>query len=238
MKVHCLYDVLVPIGELKLNPENRNVHPKSQIVRLAEILKYQGWRYPVKVSKQSGMVTSGHGRVEAAILNFWTAVPVNYQEYDSPEQEYADSIADNAIANWAELNLAGINMDIGALGPDFNVDLLGMEDFKIEAADKLPPGCDEDEVPEHVPPTTRLGDLFRLGDHRLLCGDSTSLDAVERLMDDEESENISIRPYLFCMSYKEKKLRWFMGESDPQNCDKIVSAWERLSGKKAELIGD
>lgn len=141
MKIQCVYDKLVPIGELELNPNNRNLHPPEQIKRLAQILEYQGWRYCVKVSNQTGFVTSGHGRIEAARLNGWTEIPVDYQDYDSADQEYADEIADNAIASWAELDLSGINMDIGDLGP-FNVELLGIQSFEIEPADKTPEKVD------------------------------------------------------------------------------------------------
>ena len=101
MKVHCTHNQMVALSELKGHPKNRNKHPKEQIERLAKILKYQGWRYPVKVSKLSGFVTSGHGRIDAAKLNGWTSAPVNFQEYESEEQEYADVQADNAIASWA-----------------------------------------------------------------------------------------------------------------------------------------
>lgn len=125
MKVHCTHDSLVMISLLNRNPDNRNIHSPEQIARLAEILEYQGWRYPVKVSRQSDMVTSGHGRIEAAILNKWEYVPVNYQDYETPEQEYADTIADNAIASWSELNVAGIQMDVKGLNTDFNSDMLG-----------------------------------------------------------------------------------------------------------------
>jgi len=148
MEVKCLYDGLVKVSELKPHPRNRNLHPPDQIKRLAKILKYQGWRYPVKVSKFSGFVTSGHGRIEAARLNGWETVPVNYQDYDNEEQEYADIQADNAIASWATLDLSGINADLGDLGPDFDIDLLGLKDFEIEPADKekkekLCPHCGE-----------------------------------------------------------------------------------------------
>lgn len=136
MKVHCKYDLLIPISKLKLNPKNRNIHPKDQIERLAQILKYQGWRYPVKVSKQSGVVTSGHGRITAAALNQWDKVPVNFQDYESEEQEYADAISDNSIGSWAELDLSGINADMGELGPDFDIELLGIKDFVLEPADR------------------------------------------------------------------------------------------------------
>lgn len=194
MKVRCVYDKLVPISELKSHPKNRNIHPDDQIARLAQILDYQGFRYPVKVSKLSGFVTSGHGRIEAAKKNGWTEVPVNFQEYESEEQEYADLVADNAIALWAELDLSGINIDLGDLGPDFELDLLGIENFEIDVSDKYA-DQDPDAVPE-VPKeaVTKPGDLYQLGNHRLLCGDSTNIQHVERLMNGQKAEMLFTDP--------------------------------------------
>jgi len=146
MKINCLHDELVDPKCLKPHPKNRNQHSDEQIARLAEILKYQGWRYPVKVSKRSGFVTSGHGRILSAKLNGWDKVPVNYQDYDSDEQEYADVQADNAIASWAELDFVGINADIGDLGPDFDINMLGIRNFSLEPADKYA----EKELDENI----------------------------------------------------------------------------------------
>lgn len=137
MKINCAHDELVPISKLKPHPRNRNTHPPDQIDRLAKIMEYQGWRTPIKVSTRSGFITAGHGRLAAAIKNKWTEVPVDYQDYETEEQEYADLTADNAIASWAELDLSGINIDIGDLGPDFDIELLGLKEFTIEPADKL-----------------------------------------------------------------------------------------------------
>jgi hypothetical protein len=137
MKIHCLYDKLVKLKDLKPHPKNRNKHGADQIARLAKILDYQGWRYPVKVSKLSGHVTSGHGRIMAAELNKWDKIPVNFQDYENEEQEYADVQADNAIASWAELDMAGINGDLENLGPDFDLEMLGIKDFVLEPADKF-----------------------------------------------------------------------------------------------------
>lgn len=180
MKIRCLYDELVPVGDLKPHPKNRNNHPDEQIKRLAQILEYQGFRYPIKVSKASGYITAGHGRLLAAKSLGVKAVPVNFQEYESEEQEYADIVADNSIASWSELDLAGINADLGDLGPDFDIDLLGIKNFTIDVADK----AGEDPGPGEPPPEpkTKPGDLYQLGNHRLLCGDSTLIDDVERLM--------------------------------------------------------
>ena len=193
MRVRCLYDKLVPISELKPHPKNRNKHPKEQIERLAKVLDYQGVRYPAKVSNLSGCITSGHGRIEAAKLNGWTEFPVNFQDYDDEAQEYADVQADNAIASWAELDLSGINADLSDLGPDFDIDLLGIKNFELDVADKEP-GCDEDEVPEKVEPKTKLGDLYTLGGHRLLCGDSTNIQHVERLMGCDKADMVFTDP--------------------------------------------
>lgn len=187
MIIHCLYDKLVPIGDLRPHPKNRNKHPKEQVERLAKILDYQGIRYPAKVSNLSGCITSGHGRIEAAKLNGWTEFPVNFQDYDDEAQEYADVQADNAIASWAELDFSRINADVGDLGPDFDIDLLGIKNFEIDVADKEP-GCHEDEVPEKADPKTKLGDIYKLGNHRLMCGDSTAIDAVEKLMDGQKAD--------------------------------------------------
>ena len=142
-KIHCLYDELVDPKTLKYHPKNRNKHPKDQIERLAKILEYQGWRYPIKVSKLSGCVTSGHGRIAAAFLKKWKEVPVVYQDYESDEQEYADVQADNAIASWAELDLAGINVDLADLGPDFDLDMLGIANFQLNP--NFEPGSLEDQ---------------------------------------------------------------------------------------------
>jgi hypothetical protein len=152
VNVRCAHDQLVPIGDLRPYPKNRNKHPEEQIKRLADILKYQGWRYPVKVSKQSGYVTAGHGRIEAAKLNGWIEVPVNFQDYDDEEQEYADVQADNAIASWAELDVSGINTDLADLGPDFEVDMLGLRKFMLEPADKFLPEEEWHDMPEFNQP--------------------------------------------------------------------------------------
>ncbi len=126
---------MVPISKLVRHPRNPNVHTPEQIERLADIIEFQGWRYPVKVSTRSGFVTSGHGRMDAAELRGWKEAPVSFQEYENEAQEYADIVSDNAIAEWSELDLARINTDIIELGPDFDIDQLGMKDFMLDISE-------------------------------------------------------------------------------------------------------
>lgn len=135
MIIHCKYDELVDPKTLKEHNLNRNKHPAEQIDRLVKILKYQGWRCPIKVSKRTGMITSGHGRRMAA-LKMKEKVPVVYQEYIDDDQEYADIQSDNAIAAWSEMDLSGVNIDVQNLGPDFDIDLLGLKNFAIDMSEK------------------------------------------------------------------------------------------------------
>lgn len=148
VKVHCKYDDLVDPNSLLNHPKNRNKHNNDQIQRLVKIIEYQGWRYPIKVSKQSGFITSGHGRKMAAI-EMGSLVPVVYQDYEDETQEYADVQSDNAIASWAELDLSGINTDLAELGPDFDLDLLGIKHFKLDFEPfEDEPEKDDDDKPK------------------------------------------------------------------------------------------
>jgi hypothetical protein len=89
------------------------------------------------------LITSGHGRLEAAKLLKWKEVPVSFQDYDSEEQEYADTISDNSLASWSELDLSGINSDLTDLGPDFDIDLLGIKEFSL--VPEFEPGTEDDQ---------------------------------------------------------------------------------------------
>lgn len=131
VKIHCAYDKLVKIDEIKPNPANPNNHPPEQIERLTRIIAYSGVRQPLKVSKQSGMLTAGHGRLMAFKRLKMKLVPVDYQDYETPEQEIADLHADNAIAQWANIDMAATLELIKSVGP-FDLDMMGFKDFRFE----------------------------------------------------------------------------------------------------------
>lgn len=145
MKVRCAFDEMLQIDLLIAHPDNHNIHTEEQIERLAKMLKYQGWRSPIEISKQSGYITAGHARWLAAKKNNWDKVPVNHQDYDSVQQEYAHVQGDNAIASWATLDLGAINQDIQDFDPSFDVDMMGIEDFEMEPADKYSGGASEEK---------------------------------------------------------------------------------------------
>lgn len=186
--------VLVDPRTLIKDPRNRNKHSKEQIDRFCKLLKTYGMRWPILVSEQTGVIKAGEGRLLAALKLGMPEVLVSYQDFESTEIEYGFGIADNAIAAWAELDLASIHHDIGDLGPDFDIELLGMDNFVVEPADKLPPGSDEDEVPTPKESICKLGDIWQLGRHRLMCGDSTNIQNIELLMNNQIMDMIFTDP--------------------------------------------
>ena len=203
--VYCAHDAIVDVAKLVPNPKNPNTHPDSQIQLLGRIIRQTGWRQPITVSNRSGFIVKGHGRLAAAMLEGFKAVPVDYQNYDSEAQEYADLVADNRIAELAEIDnklLADIfeNIDTG----EIPLELSGYTEKEVE--DIVTALCsglqedgkkDRDDVPEPPEPEdviTQTGDLWILGRHRLLCGDSTDRATVDRLMDGKLADMVFTDP--------------------------------------------
>lgn len=131
------------MNEIEPNPKNRNKHPPEQIERLQKIIEYQGFRIPVIVSNRSGRLVAGHGRFLAARALGMKEIPVIYQDFESDEQEYAAGVSDNSVALWAELDLSGINADVPDLGPDFDIDMLGIRDFTLDP--NFAPGTEDEQ---------------------------------------------------------------------------------------------
>ena len=145
MKINCSYTELVDAIRLKPNPKNPNKHPKEQIDRLAELIAYQGQRSPIVVSKRSGCVVVGHGRLKAMMQLGWEKVSVDYQEFQTDAQEYAHLTADNAINEWSSLDLADINLHVMDFGPELNVDMLGLKNFTVDITEKIDLTFDDDD---------------------------------------------------------------------------------------------
>lgn len=128
MNFNCSYTDIVPLHKLVENPKNTNIHPEKQIKLLAKIIDYQGQRAPIVVSKQSGFVVKGHGRLKALQLLEWESAAVDMQEYESEAQEYADLEADNRIAEFAYIDESKAKDQIeDILGPEFDLDLIAID---------------------------------------------------------------------------------------------------------------
>ena len=188
--VYCAHDAIVPLGELRPNPKNPNMHPEEQLKRLGALIRGAGWRNPITVSTRSGLIVRGHGRLAAAQLEGLTEAPVDYQNYMSDAEELADLVADNRIAELADPDmqkLAGIFEEI--MASDISMDMTGYTFAEYsEIADALSDALDgltglDDEVTPPPEPVSRLGDMWVLGGrHKVFCGDSTNRENVDNLL--------------------------------------------------------
>ena len=192
--VYCAHDAIVPVDKVVGNPRNPNTHPAKQLQMLARIIAAQGWRAPITVSERSGFVVRGHGRLEAARILGKASVPVDYQAYGSEAAEWADLIADNRIAELAEIDAPTLREILEAVNAsDLDLDLTGFTAADLDGMRNADGSLDvvEDTPPD--PPAvaiTKPGDVWTMGEHRLLCGNSTSIEDVDYLMAGRQADMI------------------------------------------------
>jgi len=186
------------LSELIPYINNSRKHSDDQVTQIAASIKEFGWTNPILVDGDNGII-AGHGRIMAAKKLNMTEVPVIELAHLSKEQRKALIIADNKLAlnsDW-DSNLLAIELkDLQDLGFDLN--LTGFADKEL--ADILKPDqveglTDEDVVPDTpIEPKTKPGDIYQLGNHKLMCGDSTSIDQVEKLMDGNKASLVITDP--------------------------------------------
>jgi len=147
IEVKCAHSKMVAIDLIVPNPYNTNKHPKKQINALSKIIKDQGWRHPIVVSKRSGFIISGHGRLEAAILLGEKEAPVDEQEFKTEAEEFIFLNADNNISKYAEfdtnLMLSRLN-DLDISLDEFDFTDVGLIDFTFEIPE-LDADVDDDD---------------------------------------------------------------------------------------------
>lgn len=202
--VFCAHDAIVDVAKLVPNPKNPNQHPDNQIQLLGRIIRQTGWRQPITVSKRSGFIVKGHGRLAAALLEGVKEVPVDYQNYTTEAEEYADLVADNRIAELAETDsklLADILADIDT--GEIPVELTGYTEDEVASlvtalSEAIHNDLTEpDEIPDTPEPDqiiTQKGDLWILGRHRVVCGSSTNAADMALLLDGAHPEILLTDP--------------------------------------------
>ena len=188
----------VKIDKLIPYARNSRTHSDAQVAQIAASIKEFGFTNPVLID-ETGSIIAGHGRVMAARKLAIADVPSIRLTHLTDAQKKDYVIADNKLAlnaGWDDEMLAVELTDLKDMG--FDLDLTGFSTDEIEAL-LAPTGTegltDEDAVPE-VPeaPVTVLGDVWLLGKHRVMCGDSTSIDAVEKLMDGQKADMVFTDP--------------------------------------------
>jgi len=195
----------VPIGRLHGNPANPRINDAA-VGPVAASLRRFGWRQPI-VARPSGEVIAGNTRLKAALELEMTEVPVVW--FDGPDIEaVAYAIADNRTHEFSEWDEPALAKLLEELRAEDSLDGVGYTDADIEellaelADDEDGAGDVDDPGPDEPPetPVSRPGDLWVLGDHRILCGDSTSPADVERLMAGETAALLSTDPP-YCVDY-------------------------------------
>ena len=176
---HWTIERLIPYAR------NARTHSEAQIAQIAASIREWGWTTPILVD-EDGTVLAGHGRLAAARQLQMTEVPVIVASGWSDAKRRAYVLADNKLALNAGWDDEMLSLELGELG-DLGLDLqlIGFNDEEIKALQPVEINeglTDPDEVPEPPPePITKPGDIWLLGKHRLMCGDSTSLDHLATL---------------------------------------------------------
>jgi DNA modification methylase len=197
VEVWCAFDELVDITSLKSNPKNPNKHPDSQIELLSKNIKYLGWRHPITVSKRSGFIVAGHGRLMAATALGVQIVPVDYQDFNNDADEIAALVADNRLSELSETSEDDLKKILAELDGKIDIDLTGFSESDVEQLlrDVTAGESAEDDVPEvSETPVSKFSDIFEFGNHRLLCGDSTDKLQVAKLMNGKTANLVFTDP--------------------------------------------
>ena len=211
-----------PLGELIPYARNPRTHSDAQVAQIAASIREFGWTNPVLVDGANGII-AGHGRVLAARKLGLDRVPVIELAHMSEAQKRAYVLADNQLAlnaGWDEALLRLELADLSELG--FDLGLIGFGEGELErllAGDGKVGLTEDDEapaLPEQA--VTQPGDLWMLGEHRLLCGDATVLADVERVLDGRLADMTFTDP--------------------PYNVDYGSSAKDKLRGNKRKILND
>ena len=200
-----LHPEIACIAITKLRPWTRNArtHSRKQLRQIADSIERFGFTNPVLVDGEN-RILAGHGRVEAAQLIGMTEVPCLCFDHMSASEKRAYVLADNKLAlnaGWDEELLALELKELSEADLDFSLDVTG---FSIAEVDGLIEGLSPEEAgdpaedalpnPATTPRRCKPGDIYRLGPHRLICGDALDARTVEALMDGETAEMVFTDP--------------------------------------------
>lgn len=183
---------MVPLHQLKPYENNVKQHPVAQLEVLVKSIKRYGFRGSVLIDKDN-VIVAGHARYEAASVAGLTEIPCESAEDLTPDQIIEFRILDNEIAMMGYNDVDKFLSESSKI-PDFDFGEFGVE--LPDPINKVKDGeCDEDETPElKIDACTKKGDIWLLGDHRLMCGDSCSMDSVEKLMNGQKADMVFTDP--------------------------------------------
>jgi site-specific DNA-methyltransferase (adenine-specific) len=211
------------IADLTPDPQNARQHDDKNLKAIQGSLKEFGQRKPIVIT-EAGVIVAGNGTVEAAKRLGWTDIQVVKVPDDwTPDKVKAFAIADNRtaeLANWNQEVLTSQLLELEAEG--WELAEFGFEAFELPAEDKP---IIEDEIPESAPGRVALGDIWQLGNHRLMCGNSFDRKQIDTLMDDQKADVVFTDPPY--------------GMNLDADYSKMLNTKNGASGKKhSQVIGD
>ena len=213
-----------PTAKLVPYARNARTHSEEQVAQIAASIVEFGFTNPI-LAGSDGVIVAGHGRLAAAQKLDLDTVPVVVLDHLTPTQRRALIIADNRIAENAGWDDAMLRVELQSLQEDgFNLDITG---FDADALAEIMAGeettvdgqTDDDAVPEvSATPISRPGDVWELGNHRLVCGDATDPKSYDLLMADTKADMVFTDP--------------------PYNVDYANSAKDKMRGKDRPILND
>ena len=188
----------IPVENLSVYVNNSRTHSTEQVKQISNSIKEFGFTNPLLIDKNKEII-AGHGRLMAAKQLGLDKVPCIELSNLSEKQKKAYVIADNQLALNAGWNESILSMEIGDLSDnDFDISLLGFNDLDLNKylLKEFEGLTDEDEVPDPPKePISKLGDIWQLGNHKLMCGDSTMVDNLDKLCTEQADMIFTDPPY-------------------------------------------
>lgn len=181
--------------------QNAKLHPQKQIQQIANSIRQFGFVNPVIIDDDSTII-AGHGRVEAAKLLKLKKAPVLRLSHLTEEEVRAYRLADNQLTlnSGYDNSLLRIELvELSLLELDFDLEITGFETAQIDLiidgdVEQVDPDDELPDIDESLPAITKLGDVWQLGNHRLICGDSTKPETYETLMEGEKAQAVVTDP--------------------------------------------
>lgn len=189
---------ILPITVLEAYERNAKLHPKKQVQQIANSIREFGFINPIIVDEDQ-VIIAGHGRFEAAKLLGLTEVPTIAANHLNKAQVQAYRLADNKLTMNSGYDDDLLKIEIGALvDSGFSIELTGFETAEVDTAldteSQFQPNPADEVPPVETVAVTKPGDLWLLGKHRLICGDSTKPETYEALMQGDKAQAVITDP--------------------------------------------
>jgi len=177
MKNHEIQIEILPVQDLEEYENNTRQHGQIDIDAIKESIEAFGFNDPIGIWSEQNIIVEGHGRLAAANALGMEEIPCIRLDHLTDEERKAYAIAHNKTAELSKWNFAELNLELAGIKE------IDMSAFGFMSVQELEAEVVEDEVPEEVETKCKVGDLWQLGGHRLICGNSTDVAVIDRLMD-------------------------------------------------------